>query len=226
MRMLLTTLALFSLTMMSLPSPADSFVDDVIVTKDSLTCTADWRCVGDSEAAGGLRATKDFAAGEEDLCGEHLLDQVYGTGLCRNEAYELVPNTFHGTIVRREVLILTCANGYGEQLCSDLEALNDSLNWRCTGSACYDVWRSQADKMRDISRWDGRILDLGASVSPAIAERAYRVALRMCSVERTGDPTWIRHMVKMNNLAGVSLKKIQEFGDLEPAYLCKQIIQN
>ena len=196
---------------------------DITIIQEVLSCSAKWQCEGD-RPLGRILSAAEFQVGDDDLCYEHLIDQVTDTGLCPRGEYQLIDDTFEVDVEEVERTMLTCANGAGEGFCIEIERFIDQMNWTCTGSACYPLWRKQMREMENMIRWADRIEDRGWLVALAIGEDVERAAREMCSIRRTGDPDFIRQIVEANNHAGRAMARIQEIAGLTPAYRCRHSI--
>lgn len=118
---------------------------------------------------------------------------------------------------------LNCDTPPGRRICYTLDSAISSYNWRCTGYACYDVWRNQHRAVRNVTD------EILASPAPSevtveLGEKAYRLAHRICSTSRRFSRSDYRIIIPLINAENGLLNlllELQEKAALERVRYCQ-----
>lgn len=105
---------------------------------------------------------------------------------------------------------LECSQPPGIGLCRQIQDVSYSLNFTCTGDACYDVWRRQINSLRQFSYTYEQQVPYGTPASEEIGNLAATAASRICRSTATGDCNWMEALFNAKTDALPKLVEIQE----------------
>ena len=87
--------------------------------------------------------------------------------------------------------IISCFSHPGSRVCRQMEDVQNSFNYTCTGYVCYSIWQRQIDEMNRFSQSVRYDLPYSFLADYEVGQLAWYVNDKICRSTATGDVNWM-----------------------------------